>query len=297
MNNNPAQSINWRLRFYFTLLWFLAAVLICGGIGLAFLYGSIIKKSMLFLAAGAFPLVCALVLFVRGFLVELRMFRNMKVEPLTPEQRFAIAASAILTESNKHRHDSIHCDRPSLLLKTSTRMILRGSWNVKNPEQLVQTLQWLSEEGHRAEYETMYCAISHAWPISDALQLRNEEDVKSMKAAERKGLKRQFDCIVKYRTQYSSILAWDLCRLVAVARWGVGAAYITEDEAWKWILDAAQRLRREFGSWKELGENYLLGRNFAGFTDSIAEKSYQKLIKANNGKSPWNRIPWALAVE
>jgi hypothetical protein len=295
--NNPALSINWRLKLYFSLLLFLVVTLLLGATGVTFLCISIIEKSVGIFTMGIFVSIITIAIFVRGVLAEHRMFRNMGVTPLTSEQQFALAVSAILTESNKHRHDSIHCDRPSVLLKTSTLWLLRGSWNIKNSRQLIETLQWLSEGGHRAEYEAMYNAISNAWPISDALQLLDVNDVKKMKSADRKEIQRQFACIVKYRTQYSSILAWDLCRLVSVARWGVGVEYITEDEAWTWILDAAQRLKSEFGSWKELGENYLLGRNFMGFTDSKPEKSYKKLIKGNNSSSPWNRIQWIPAAD
>jgi hypothetical protein len=85
-----------------------------------------------------------------------------------------------------------------------------------------------------------------------------------------------------------------MCRLVSVARFGAGAEYLTEAEAWKWILDAAERLRTAFDSWQELSENYLVGRNFSGFSDSdgSVERIIQSLLDRNNAASIWNQVPW-----
>jgi Protein of unknown function (DUF1266) len=38
--------------------------------------------------------------------------------------------------------------------------------------------------------------------------------------------------------------------------------YLAEDEAWEKIMPAAAKLHATFSSWKELGENYLIGREF-----------------------------------
>jgi hypothetical protein len=288
--NNPILPVTWSLWSNYILFILLLSVPLVGAIGALFLCMGVSYKSVGIFAIGAFFIILTIVL-LNGVRTELRIARRV-VAPLSPEQQFALAVSAILTGMNGDRHDCLHGNRPGLLLRNQTRTVLSSYWNIKNSKQLIETLQWLSEEGHRAEYEAMYDAISNAWPISNQLQLLDEKVVKKMRSAERKDFQRKFACIVKYRLQYSSILAWDLCRLVSVARFGVGAEYITEDEAWKWILDAAQRLQSAFGSWHELGENYIVGRNFLGFPGSAAETVYKSLIDRNNTASPWNKIPW-----
>ena len=49
-------------------------------------------------------------------------------------------------------------------------------------------------------------------------------------------------------------------RAVLVARWGYAAGYISEAEAWNYIVPLAQRIQRTFSSWQELGDDYLAGR-------------------------------------
>jgi hypothetical protein len=213
---------------------------------------------------------------------------------LTTEQQFGLAVSAILAEMNGHRHDSLHCDNPGQSLKAQMREVLSGYWNVNNRQQLDETLQWLNEKGHRAEYEAMHEGISNAGPdTADPLELLEEEVVKKMSADERKEFKRQVACVTTNCPNHSSILAWDMCRLVSVARFGAGAEYLTEAEAWKWILDAAERVRTAFGSWQELSENYLVGRDFSGFsdTDGSVERIIQSLLDRNNAASIWNKVP------
>lgn len=216
------------------------------------------------------------------------------VPPLTPEQQFGLAVSAILTEMNGHRHDCLHGDKPGLSLKSQALEILSSYWDIHSPEQLEETLQWLSEKGHREEYEVMHGAITNAGPISDPLELLTEEAVKQMSAGERKEFQRQAACVATYRQKHSSILAWDLCRLVSVARFGAGAGYLTEAEAWRWIRAAAWKLRLAYDSWQEMSDNYLVGREFSGFsdTDGTVENIVKSLLDVNNAASIWNKVPW-----
>ncbi len=221
------------------------------------------------------------------------------VPPFTPEQQFGLAVSAILTEMNGHRHDCLHGDKPGISLKTQALEILSSYWDVSNPEQLEETLQWLSEKGHREEYEVMHGAISNAGPISDPLDLLEEEAVKQMSADERNEFQRQAACVNTCRQKHSSILAWDLCRLVSVARFGAGAGYLTEAEAWRWIRAAAWKLRLTYDSWQEMSDNYLVGREFSGFSDTEkkVERTVVSLLDANNGASVWNQVPWGGATK
>lgn len=230
---------------------------------------------------------------------RLRISRQTVVTQLAPEQQFGLAVSAILTEMNGNRHDCLHGDNPGLSLKSQMIEVLSGFWDVNSPQQLEETLHWLSKKGHREEYEAMRKAISNAGPISDPLELLEEKTVKQMSADERKEFQRQAACVTSHRLKHSSLMAWDLCRLVSVARFGAGAEYLTEAEAWKWILDAAQRLRTAFGSWHEMSDNYLVGREFSGFSDTegMVEQIVESLLDESNAASIWNQVPWSGARE
>jgi hypothetical protein len=54
--------------------------------------------------------------------------------------------------------------------------------------------------------------------------------------------------------------AWDLVRYMLVARMGVGAGYITNDDAWDEIRPVAMRLQRAYKTWNELGQSYVMAR-------------------------------------
>lgn len=49
-----------------------------------------------------------------------------------------------------------------------------------------------------------------------------------------------------------------------------------------------------FDSWQEMSDNYLVGREFTGFsdTDGTVENILKSLLDANNAASIWNKVPW-----
>jgi len=63
---------------------------------------------------------------------------------------------------------------------------------------------------------------------------------------------------------------------------------------------AARILQRAFSSWRELGENYLIGREFWSLTQTKQDgdqvrAAYDRLL--NDPNSPWNRISWTLSLQ
>jgi len=58
------------------------------------------------------------------------------------------------------------------------------------------------------------------------------------------------------------LIGWVLSRLVQVARWGRTAGYIDEDEAWRWIVQAARTLQWSYDSWPALGHDFVIGFEF-----------------------------------
>ena len=225
-------------------------------------------------------------------------FTRRSAPVLDPEQRFALATGAILTEMNGQRHDCLLGDEPSGSLKRSMRETLADYWGVENREQLLEILHWLSEEGHRAEYEALAAVLAEAHPIGDPLDLLSQEALAAMGPDEREVFRKQAAFIGEHGRKHPSILAWDLCRLVSVARFGAAAGYLSETEAWKWILDAARELNAAFGSWRELGANYMAGRRYwaqegNAEASTAFERTYAALVDERNEASPWNRISWS----
>lgn len=97
-----------------------------------------------------------------------------------------------------------------------------------------------------------------------------------------------------------SITGWDFARYINLCRWGVQVGYLSEDEAWPRVMYAAGILQQTFASWQEFGENYLIDREFWSLRQTQKDgpamrASYLRLL--NDPRSPWNQIPWELALQ
>ncbi len=96
------------------------------------------------------------------------------------------------------------------------------------------------------------------------------------------------------------IIAWDLCHYIALCRWGCLAGLLGEKEAYQLILPVAARLQKTYGSWNQLGDEYLIGRNFS--TEGVwkeDEEGYKEvdLFLFTCKSSPWVYLPWATKLE
>jgi hypothetical protein len=91
-------------------------------------------------------------------------------------------------------------------------------------------------------------------------------------------------------------IGWNYPRAINLARWGYAAGYLQEDEAWSFIMPAAERLQKTFSSWQELGQMYLDAR-LRFYTNRLssrrqAEYAYRVLLA--DQESPWRKYPWNL---
>jgi hypothetical protein len=156
------------------------------------------------------------------------------------------------------------------------RLSLESWWDITDAESALTTLTWLQDVGHRDELDEALLAA----PQGDADE-RARFVAKHADALEAHG-----------------ILAWDLCRLVQVARTSAKAGYVSEEQAWTFILSAAQALQQEYSSWMELGEDYLLGNRFFANGDEpdlTHRASVRWLERAP--ESPWQHLPWELPLD
>lgn len=87
--------------------------------------------------------------------------------------------------------------------------------------------------------------------------------------------------------------AWDLVRVIHVARLNYGVGYLTADEAWSYMGRAAAGLRAQYGLWAEMRQAFLNGRAWwAGELDDEFEQAYRELLSPTNAESPWRKVVW-----
>jgi hypothetical protein len=206
-------------------------------------------------------------------------------DSLTAEQKgWALATSAILTEANEQRHDLLAGGRPTAAEVATWKASLREWWGVRNRNDLLRTLVWVEAAGHRRRFEKMGASLP-----SGSGSDRDPDYARQMALV---------------RTHYArlgkkSLLGWDYGRFVSLCRWGYLVGYLSEDEAWQWIMPKARELQKTFDSWADLGENYLIGREFWSLQETATQgwryrAAYQRLL--TNPDSPWVRIPWTLEL-
>jgi hypothetical protein len=207
----------------------------------------------------------------------------------TPAQGWALAASAMLGEWNGDRHDLLGGAAATESSVQRSQDLLRTAWGVSSRQDLLATLKWLDEEGHRKRFEQLGARLA-ALTVEEKQMLTN--------------LRRQDETLddrVRLLEQYfqrlgtKSLLGWDLTRYIALCRWGYLVGYLNEAEAWALIMPAAQRLQRTFVSWDELGENYLIGRHFWSPDENrqnghLHRETLRRLL--SSADSPWKRYPW-----
>lgn len=210
--------------------------------------------------------------------------------PYTSDQKaWALGTCAVLTQVNKRSHQALGGRPPDAAGVKGTKALLSKWWSVHSRDELLAALKWIDDGGHRKIFDSLASAPEEQVAV---LKARNESDPETFN---------QITVAREYGPPLGSksILGWDYARYVSLCGWGFLAGYLTEDEAWDRIMPVAQRLQSTFGSWDELGANYLIGRRFWSLANT--EKTgaqYDDAVKwlETTPDSPWLRYAWTLGL-
>lgn len=193
----------------------------------------------------------------------------------TPQERWALALAAVLTELNQGFHHELGGWGKGDHTVGWCRNVLAKFWGVTDVATFRQVADWLWNEGHRAE---VWRILRDLGPNPSA-----DDDKQALVRANRELLEK------------NSLLAWDLGRFVAVVGWGAWAGYVPEHEARRMIHGAATWAQRSYTSWRQFGKHYEFGRYYwSGEDDSRCEVILQKLL--TDPSSPWNQLSWDLVL-
>lgn len=160
----------------------------------------------------------------------------------------------------------------------------------------MHTLEWLLERGHRVYFDAIKLFSAGISPsITDEILTPDEQldtprymkNIKEMieSLTEKGYISSQADL----RNQ--SVLAWDMGRLVLIARCCFECGYITEEKAWCYMEEAHKKCCAVYGDWKEFAAGYVIGRcmwggmkQMPGGIMGIAEG----LLR--DPESPWQKV-------
>ena len=207
---------------------------------------------------------------------------------------WALATTALLTERNQERHDLLGGMERTDANVSAKQQLLREWWGVTDKASLLATLRWIDGEGHRERFENVARYVATLSPE----ELGKVRDTLKDNAQARQEL----EVVLAHHAKLGekSLLGWDYSRYVTLCRWGYLVGYLTEDEAWDLIMPGARKLQTTFDSWKDLGENYLIGREFWSQAETernglLYQQVYQRLL--DDPASPWNQCAWDLNLK
>ncbi len=191
---------------------------------------------------------------------------------LTNSQIFGLAVGGVLTESNHDSFDSLHLSYG----KSACRKSLSNSWGINSTEDLSEMINWLFTEGHRTSF------LKFAQDVYKQNRENNELDKASL------FVKNNFNSI-----KTLGLLTWDLSRVVNLARTGFVAGYISEEQAWVFIMKAASLVQNNYSCWEDTGKSFMLGYQIWAFQFEdmpTINHAYTRLLKSKN--SIWKQIDW-----
>lgn len=205
---------------------------------------------------------------------------------LTPAQAWALAAGAIYAQYNGDNPRVLGYDTNAYEPEEAKRELKRD-WGVTDKARLLSEAEALRALGHRTDYQKYGDAFAaldddafEAKIKQSNLEGRREAVFRAMRASSRKWKDR-------------SGLAWDLCRRANLICNGYAAGLINADEAWQLLLANAKQLQGSFGSWQEMSDNFLDGREiWAGQRSPHFEACARLLLNPNDANSVWNQVPW-----
>lgn len=173
---------------------------------------------------------------------------------------------------------------------------LSSSWDISSPQEAAQALEALSQYGHRFFYDIIFPIFSEGtsederYKVLEALVASGRygapetvrEQIAAPLACEVKdlvfsALDKALDMLENLRSVFrllkdnvngaylpkdysAGILAWDLGRLVTVARMSLDCGYIEQDEVSRILAHVDNELHTHFSSWPQFAKSYIIGR-------------------------------------
>jgi Zn-dependent protease len=125
------------------------------------------------------------------------------VPPTQEQKRWALATAAILTESNGRSHDLLGGCEPTPEEGEAWRESLAKWWGDHNREDLLETLEWIRQGGHRRQFDEIALNLSESSPqqVAEIQRRVSVDPATSNKVA----------VVLTYKDTFGSksITAWD----------------------------------------------------------------------------------------
>ncbi|WRS27469.1 DUF1266 domain-containing protein [Oscillospiraceae bacterium MB08-C2-2] len=172
-------------------------------------------------------------------------------------------------------------------------------WGILDYDTAVSTMERLLYDGMTASTDDFIGSDELMAIFSGRMEVTSE--VKQYLAADLADYQKAIDFLEEYGYEREKLgamttsIAWDLDRLVTVARWCVGVEYLTKEEAMPYIDEAVSKAVDSYESWEDYFAGVVLGRCLT--YDGDVEQNRQvadDLLKNKN--SIYKKVDFKLAV-
>ncbi|MCD6174432.1 MAG: right-handed parallel beta-helix repeat-containing protein [Planctomycetes bacterium] len=215
-------------------------------------------------------------------------------DDITDEQmkRWILGCSSVLWERNRDGFDTLAGKELNKLNIESQKASISEWWGIEDRESLLKCLYGLTQRGgHNDDF------------IRDGRRVYKMTDEELEAFLEQYKSRPQKCNEYRIAHQYyqalgeKGILAWETTRYMCLCRWGYLCGWLDEQTAWELMIPIARHLQQQFGSWEEMGQNYLIGRHYWSlkhFKDGkeLYDEALCRLLEMPS--SPWNKYPWNL---
>lgn len=209
---------------------------------------------------------------------------------LADKEARALAFCAIYTKMDPGRTDVLAPYSLDGDYIEYTRGLLDESWGVYGRYELLTSMEWLVNGGHREGFLAK----------GQKIKTLSKQQVATFISRQDSASHTQWEIVSQYGEKFNekSILAWDFSRFMLLARTGYEAQYLTAEEVCSLIVPAGIILQETFDSWQEYGENFVVGRWYWRGREEDhqkARKSVDALMR--DVDSPWKKYSWDMPMQ
>ena len=230
---------------------------------------------------------------IRSFIVK-DFLKNLRAPSMSESEQKALAIGLINSEQITAYVNCLTTGLP----KDRILQLLTESWKIYEKADAYDRIEWLQNEGHRAYYSKLY----PLYKLNP--DIRNEQFQTLFEEKTKKAIQfadNLLECSAEWgndgfaafndENMKKGILAWDLGRLVVIARLSFDMGYIDEKTAWGFIKKAYETATLEYENWKEFAVSYLIGRGMWSGDNMMLSGLYviAKGAFTNHG-SPWKNL-------
>lgn len=202
---------------------------------------------------------------------------------LSPEQLYMMAFGAPLFVYDSEFVDVLECQYDAEVIKDQ----MKDWWGIQDKDTTFEIVQWLLNEGHHDKADIILRQIHN-----------NIEEIPAEAADKAEDVYPIIEYMIENKlctkeTLPTTTIAWDLVRVVNVARWTYQCGYIGLPDVWKIMREATDVATRTFSSWEEYGKSFALGRGVWRGNEEDCEAA-QEIVDTllNDEASPWKQIVW-----